>query len=88
MYEFIGALAACLTTISFMPQLFKIIRSRDTTSISFYMYLTFVSGVACWLIYGFYLESLQIIIANAITLILSGIILALKARDVFLKDKK
>lgn len=88
MFDFIGFIAAFLTTISFLPQVIKIIISKDTESISLFMYLAFVTGVACWLIYGIYLNSMQIILANAVTLFLSGIILMLKIKDLFFKRTK
>ena len=81
MYELIGYFAAILTTLSFLPQALRIIRTKDTYSISFKMYVMFVSGVFCWLIYGISIENIQIIIANFITLLLSGSILIMKVKD-------
>jgi MtN3 and saliva related transmembrane protein len=88
MFELIGIAAATLTTLSFMPQVLKTIKSKDTESISFYMYLMFVSGVFCWIIYGFFLNNYQIITANIITFILAGIVLMMKIKDKFFNSKK
>ena len=88
MFEIIGTIAAILTTASFLPQVFKTIKSKDTESISFYMYLMFVSGVFCWIIYGFFLNNYQIITANIITFILAGIVLMMKIKDKFFNSKK
>lgn len=76
----IGAIGATLTTVSFVPQALKTIRTRDTRSISLGMYATFTVGVACWLVYGFVLQSWPMIISNIVTLGLSSTILALKLR--------
>lgn len=78
--EMIGAIGATLTTVSFVPQALKTIRTRDTRSISLGMYATFTVGVACWLVYGFVLQSWPMIISNIVTLGLSSTILALKLR--------
>ena len=88
MFELIGIAAATLTTLSFMPQVIKTIKNKDTESISFYMYLMFVSGVFCWIIYGFFLNNYQIITANIITFILAGIVLMMKIKDKFFNSKK
>jgi MtN3 and saliva related transmembrane protein len=78
--EWIGAIGATLTTLSFVPQALKTIRTRDTRSISLGMYATFTVGVACWLAYGFVLQSMPMILSNIVTLGLSSTILALKLR--------
>src|SRR5687767_3526924 len=52
-----GYVAATLTTVAFLPQTIKTIRSRDTRSISLWMYLVFTVGVVFWLVYGIVLDS-------------------------------
>jgi MtN3 and saliva related transmembrane protein len=78
--DWIGYLAAALTTLSFVPQALQIIRSKDTRGISMPMYLSFTVGVCCWIGYGFVLGSLPMIAANLVTLALAATILALKLR--------
>ena len=78
--EWLGYAAAALTSASFIPQAVMTIRSRDTRGISRGMYIIFVIGVALWLAYGIYLDSLPMILANLVTLGLAGTILALKLR--------
>lgn len=77
-FEWIGYLAACLTTLSFLPQAVQTIKTRDTESLSFGMYAMFTTGVLMWLIYGLYIENYAIIVANAVTFILAAIILGFK----------
>jgi MtN3 and saliva related transmembrane protein len=74
----IGDLAALGTTISFLPQAIKTIHTRDTSGISLGMYTLFTVGTLFWLIYGIMSGSLQVAIANAITLIFASIILVYK----------
>ena len=77
----IGSLAAITTTISFFPQAVKVIRTRDTRSISLLMYCFFTFGVACWLIYGILRRDFPITAANAVTLLLACVILFFKIRE-------
>jgi len=76
--ELIGYLAATFTTLSFVPQALKTIRTRDTNAISSGMYASFSVGVALWFVYGVTLGSWPIILANGITFLLAATILALK----------
>ncbi|ABD82857.1 SemiSWEET transporter [Saccharophagus degradans] len=84
--DILGFCAAFCTTISFLPQAIKVIRSRDTSSLSLAMYSIFTIGVSLWLAYGLYKQDLAMIIANIITLVLATIILATKiVNDVMVK---
>jgi MtN3 and saliva related transmembrane protein len=78
--EWTGYVAATLTTLAFLPQTLKTIRTRDTRAISLGMYVVFTIGVCFWLAYGIVLHSWPMIIANIVTLGLSATILALKLR--------
>jgi MtN3 and saliva related transmembrane protein len=79
--ELIGWIAAGLTTISFLPQAIKVLRSNETSSISLWMYSIFSIGILCWLIYGVYLKSSQMIISNLITFFFAVIILRAKVKN-------
>lgn len=78
MTEYIGFTAALCTSISFLPQAIKVIKTKDTESLSLLMYVVFVFGVAMWLVYGLLLSDLPMILANSITLALASIILMMK----------
>ncbi|MEQ1609663.1 MAG: SemiSWEET transporter [Hyphomonadaceae bacterium] len=81
--EIIGSLAAFLTTASFLPQAIKVVRTRETEAISLTMYSMFTLGVAMWGVYGLMTMQWSIILANAVTVILAAIILAMKLKSVF-----
>ena len=85
--DVIGYMAASLTSIAFLPQVIKTIRSRDTSSISLFMYSLFVTGVLCWLIWGLLLQQWPVILANLVTFGLSGIILSMKIYAVIVKHE-
>ena len=78
--EWLGYIGATLTTVSFLPQAIKTIRSKDTRGISLGMYAAFTVGVAFWLGYGIVLQSWPMIASNIITFLLSATILAMKLR--------
>ena len=78
--DWIGTLAACLTTASFVPQAWHTFRTRDVSGISLGMYSLFTVGVALWLVYGILLTAWPIIIANVITTSLALMILVMKLR--------
>lgn len=78
--DLLGLLAGTLTTISFIPQVWRIWRTRSARDISTPMYLTFTIGVALWLCYGIRIGSAPVIAANLITLLLAIVVLLLKRR--------
>ena len=71
----IGYGAATLTTVSFVPQALKTLRSGDTRGISLRMYFLFCSGIVLWGLYGLLTRDGPLIAAHAVTLVLSGLIL-------------
>jgi len=78
--ELIGISAGILTTISFIPQVIQVIKTRSTKDISLFMFLIFSTGVLCWLIYGILRTSPAMIISNAIILVSSLIIIGFKLK--------
>jgi len=76
----IGMLAAILTTIAFLPQVIKTHRSKHTKDLSLEMYIVFSIGLILWTVYGVVLQSLPIILANSITLLLCVYLIMLKIK--------
>ena len=79
--EILGYTAAFLTTAAFFPQTYKTIKTRDTKAISLAMYVMFTLGIALWLGYGIFIESLPLIFSNSITFVMAGTILVLKLKE-------
>jgi MtN3 and saliva related transmembrane protein len=77
----LGYIAAVLTTVSFLPQVTHIYKTRDTSAISLSMYLMFSIGVFLWFIYGVLIHAWPMVIANGITLLLALTILFLKIKN-------
>lgn len=80
--ETIALIAAFFTMIGYLPQAIKTIQTRDTKSISFWMYFLSFVGVVFWLIYGFMVHSGAIIFKNISVIILSGVILLIKTSNI------
>jgi len=78
--EAVGCLAALLTTLCWIPQALKILRERQTQGISIKTQTAFAVGLGLWLVYGLALGNVQLIVANAVTLVLAVAILLLKLR--------
>lgn len=76
----VGTGAALCSMASFTPQLVKIWRERDASSVSLRMYAITVTGFSLWIAYGVLLKSWPIMGANSVCLIESGAILVLKWR--------
>lgn len=76
--DMIGSLAGMCTTIAFVPQVIKVVKTKSTKDISLSMFSIFSFGVLLWIFFGFITSSNPIIISNVIILLLSGIILAYK----------
>ena len=76
----IGIIAALLTTLSFVPQAWQVIKTKDTSGISLGMYTMFVIGVFLWMIHGFNIQDYAVIGANAVTFFLASIILIFKIK--------
>ena len=83
----IGMIAAILTTAAFVPQAIKTIRSQHAEDLSLVTFLMIFIGTLCWLVHGLHLGDAPIIYANAITAFLSGVIVIIKLKSMFVSKK-
>ncbi len=77
-YTIIGVLATIITTVSLLPQVIKIYRSKSSKDISAGMYTVFCVGIGLWAIYGVFIQDIVIVIANTLGFIQGAAILVLK----------
>lgn len=82
-----GFVAGFLTTVAFVPQVLKVIRDNQTEGISLAMYLIFVTGVVCWVIYGVIIKDTALIIANVVTFSLAFPVLVVVIKNRFCRKK-
>ena len=78
--DILGLLAGFLTTIAFVPQVWRIWKTRSARDVSLPTFAAFTVGVATWLAYGILHNELPIILWNAVTLVLAGAIVVMKIR--------
>jgi len=76
----LGYAAGTLTTLAFIPQVVKTWRSGSASDLSATMLAAFTGGVLLWLVYGVAVGSLPVVVANGVTLTLSGVLLFLRLR--------
>ena len=76
--EFFGYFAAILTTLAFLPQLIKTLKTKKAEDVSLITLIMFLTGVLSWIIYGYKISSTPILLANVITFILNLFILIFK----------
>ena len=76
--EFFGYFAAILTTAAFFPQLIKTLKTKKAEDVSLITLIMFLCGLVSWIIYGYKIASVPILVANIITFILNLFILISK----------
>ncbi len=76
----IGLIAATLTTLSFVPQVVKTWKIKETRDISLSMFVMLAVGIILWTIYGFIIRDLPVILANCVSFVLTAIIIYFKVR--------
>jgi len=76
----VGYIAGALTTISFIPQVMRAWKLKETRDLSLAMLILLAAGILLWICYGFWMDSLPVIAANGITFVLIIVLLGLKLR--------
>ena len=76
--EFFGYFAAILTTLAFLPQLIKTLKTKKAEDVSLITLIMFLTGVLSWIVYGYKIASTPILLANLITFVLNLLILIFK----------
>ena len=76
--DLFGFSAALLTTIAFLPQLYKTWKTKSADDVSLIMLILFITGLICWIIYGIKIHSIPILVTNIVTFIFNLSILILK----------
>ncbi|MGY9025078.1 MAG: SemiSWEET transporter [Candidatus Pelagibacterales bacterium] len=82
--HYIGILAGTLTTLAFVPQVIRVWRLKSAKDLSIWWLIIFCTGVSTWLIYGFMINDLPVILANAATIFL--LILIIIAKIIYQKN--
>jgi MtN3 and saliva related transmembrane protein len=78
--EYVGLFGAFLTSITFIPQVYKAWQTKSVGDLSTWMVSIVIISAAVWLVYGVYLDLLPVMIANSIILVLAVLLLYFKFR--------
>ena len=84
--ESVSSIAAICTTVSFLPQAYEIYKTHDTRGISFIMYFIFIIGLFMWCIFGYMINSKQIVAANFVTGIIAIYILTIVTKNKYFNN--
>lgn len=76
--EIIGFCAGFLTSLSYIPQLVKVWKTKSTKDISYLMFIMACTGLSLWITYGMLIKSISLIVANVVTFTLGLSILVMK----------
>ncbi len=82
--EWIGSIAAILTTSAFVPQAARTLQTRQTRDISFWTQFLLFAGNMMWLAYGLFIGSWPLILANMVSIPLIGAVLFMKVRQMLI----
>jgi MtN3 and saliva related transmembrane protein len=77
----IGFLAGTGTTVSFFPQMIRVIRTKSVSDLSIYMFLIHSSGVSLWVAYGLLVDDMIIVLFNCVTALFNIVILSFFIRE-------
>ena len=76
----LGLIAATMTTLSFVPQVIRTWKLKETRDISLSMFVMLAIGIILWTVYGFIIQDLPVILANCASFILTAIIIFFKIK--------
>ncbi|MGD0038489.1 MAG: SemiSWEET transporter [Bacteroidota bacterium] len=78
--EVLGVLAAIGTTSSFIPQAYKVFKTKKTEDLSLGMFILFCGGTILWVIYGVIIISFPVVLVNSVTFVIAFYILIMKIK--------
>ena len=78
--ERLGLIAGAVTSMGYLPQLYKGYKIKKLEDISYYMPAILAIGMTLWLIYGIFLEALAVIVANIFGVLCSILLILMKKR--------
>ena len=79
--EVLGYVAGICTAIVFLPQSIQTVKTKNVQGLALSSYIIYNIGMLSWILYGVYLNSVQMIIFNSISLIFASIILYMIIKD-------
>ena len=75
-----GLTAGTITSITFLPQVIQIWKTKSSKDLSMHMLLLLIIGTGLWLGYGLIIKDIAIIYTNTLALVMSFIMLYFKLK--------
>ncbi|MGC9120045.1 MAG: SemiSWEET family sugar transporter [Sulfurihydrogenibium sp.] len=76
--EILGLIAATLTTSAFIPQTYKVVKTKSAKDFSWLWLIFMLIGISLWFTYGLLINNIPLIFSNSITMINLIIMLVVK----------
>jgi len=76
----IGMVAGFLTTAAFLPQMWRVWKTKQARDVSLATYAIFVTGIALWFIYGLMINSVPVTLYNALSFVFAASVVVMKLR--------
>ncbi len=73
--QLIGSVAGILTSIAMLPQLIKVIRTKEIGDLSLLTIGVLLTGVALWVYYGALREDMPVILSNSFSVAINSALL-------------
>ncbi len=74
-YDYLGYLGSFLTSITFVPQVYKAWQTKSVGDLSKWMVLIVIASAGIWLVYGIAIKSGPVMVANTVVLIFALVLL-------------
>jgi MtN3 and saliva related transmembrane protein len=78
--EILGLIAGAITSIGYLPQIYKGYKTKKLNDVSYYMPGILALGMTLWLIYGIILNAIAVIVANIFGVTFSFLLIIMKKR--------
>jgi MtN3 and saliva related transmembrane protein len=78
--EILGLIAGAITSIGYLPQIYKGYKTKKLDDVSYYMPGILALGMTLWLIYGIILKAIAVIVANIFGVACSLLLIIMKKR--------
>jgi len=67
----VATLAPIVNCVQLIPQLYKTYRTKSVKDLSFYSLLLLLTTIILWLLHGYFINDISLVVAGIITLVLN-----------------
>jgi MtN3 and saliva related transmembrane protein len=84
----LGLASGAMTTMSFLPQVLRSLRTRSTADLSWMWLMLFAVGTTGWLAYGLLTRDLAVAATNVVTVALVSTLVGVKSVHTLRRDPR